>query len=85
MDEPRMVKRQSYIAKDSSVADTLDWCFQKNLDPHAVIFTGGGHMHYESPETDEERERREDFLRQSNERHEKWEREMYEKLKEKYR
>jgi hypothetical protein len=83
-EQPRMVKRSEYLVKGWSMADALDWCFQKGLDPHAVIFTGGGHLHYETPETDEERARRKDFLRQSTERHEKWEREMWETLKVKY-
>jgi hypothetical protein len=79
-----MVKRTDYAAKGFTVADTIDWCMQRGLDPAEVRYSGGGHLYYESPETDEERDRRLEFLAKQEASTEKWERAMLEKLKEKY-
>ena len=80
----RLVKRVEYTIKGHSVADIVDWCVQRGLDPTKVRHSGGGHFEWETLETDEERDRRLKHWREQDERQLKWEREMYAKLKEKY-
>jgi hypothetical protein len=79
----QIMKRSDAIPKNFTAADMVDWCFQRNLDPREVHLTGG-HMFWESVETDEEMERRLKFWKERDDRHEAWERDMLAKLKEKY-
>lgn len=81
-DEARMVRRQANVT-NLSVADLLDWCAQHDLSPEQVEVTGT-HLKWATPETDEERDRREQHQRAAEERTEKWEREALVRLTEKY-
>ena len=83
-EERRMVKRTDYAAKGFSVADTLDWCIQRDLDPLDVRYSGGGHLYYESPETDEERDKRLEWTERQEKSRTEWEIREYARLKEKY-
>ena len=66
-----------------TVQDTVDWCLQRDLDPAKVRFTGG-HLQYESPQTDREAEYAATWERQAAERRERWERETYDRLRAKF-
>lgn len=78
----RLVNRwESYPG--STVTDLLDWLHQRGLSPDEVRVTGG-QLKWQSPETLEETARREEYERDRDARHEKWERETYEKLRAKF-
>lgn len=79
-DEPRILRRIEYIPHDATVAEMVDWCMQRGLDPE-VVKLSGGHVKWESPETDAERARREEYAEKAAARHDQWERETYERLK----
>lgn len=82
MTEPRMLRRIETF-HDLTVSEIVDWCHQRGLNPDDVKLSGG-HLKWESPETEAEATRREEYHRQSMARHEEWERETYERLKEKF-
>jgi hypothetical protein len=79
-----ILKRSDNIPKDFTISDMIDWCVERDLSPMEVRLTGGGHLFWESLETDEEMERRLRFWKERDDRHEQWEREMLAKLKAKY-
>lgn len=77
-----MVKRLEHF-NNLTAQDAVDWCLQRGLDPNAVVLSGG-HFKWESPQTDEELARWEQYGREQAERNERWERETYERLKKKF-
>jgi len=66
-----------------SITDLTDWAHQRGLSPDEVTITGG-HLKWTSPETAEERERREQFEAERDERQLRWERETYDRLRAKF-
>lgn len=68
-----------------TVADLLHWCHEQELDPAAVEVVGGGGITYHRRETAEERDLRLASVARADARHEQWERETYERLREKFR
>ena len=66
-----------------TLREVIDWCIEHGLDIEKVTTTQV-HLKYLSPETDEERERREKFELDHQRRTEAWERETLARLKEKY-
>lgn len=83
MTEDRTIGRMEY-APQGTVTEVVHWLLQHGIDPDQATFTGNVAIKYSSPETDAERERREDFERQRDARHEAWERKEWERLKAKY-
>ena len=80
--EPRIVKRMDNV-RDCTVSELIDWCVERDLSPLDARITAA-HIKWESPETDAERERREEWERQKAESMVRWERAQWEKLREKY-
>jgi hypothetical protein len=66
-----------------TVTDLADWCHQRGLSPDEVTVTGG-HLKWTSPETDEERARRQQFEADRDARLDAWERGEYERLRAKF-
>jgi hypothetical protein len=61
----------------------MDWMISHNLGVGVVQITGT-HLKWESPETDEERKRREEWELRQEARTEEWERQELTRLKAKY-
>lgn len=78
----QIVKRMDSV-RDCTVTELVDWCAQRDLDPSDVTVTST-HLKWEGLETVEERDRRLAFWEAQQARHDKWEREQWERLKEKF-
>jgi hypothetical protein len=76
-----MMKRTDHFA--GTVSELMDWMIGRGLGVDLVMITGT-HLKWESPETDQERERRLDWERQQATRTEEWERQTLARLKLKY-
>ncbi len=81
--DPTIRKQFEAIPRDATLGDLMDWCVQHQVAPHRVVLTGG-HMVIQRPETDAERQIREDFQAERERRTEAWERETYERLRTKF-
>ena len=79
---PEMRERWNQLSK-LTVQELIDWCIERNLSLEQVNITQVG-LKYLSPESDEERERREQFQADHARRTEAWERETLARLKAKY-
>ncbi len=75
--------REHHLVQGMSVADLLDFCNQRELEPEKVKVTGS-HITWDRPETDEERDRRLAAWKRSDERKEEYERKEWQRLREKY-
>src|SRR4051812_18242402 len=69
--------------QDVTLAELLEKYVRAGLDPAAMRITST-HVRYQSPETAEERARLEEWKAKQAERTERWERETYERLREKF-
>jgi len=78
----KMVERFNDV-RDCTVSELVDWCVQRNVNPSEARITSA-HVKWQSPQTDEERERYEKWLAEHEARTEKWERETLQRLQEKY-
>lgn len=83
MDEP-LRKRFESIPRDATLEDLVDWCLQRGLDPSGVVVTGG-HLRWESPLTDDERQARDEYRAKQEQRTLEWELATYERLNEKFK
>lgn len=81
--EGKQLKVRSREVRGISVHEVNTWLEVQGIDPHEITFSGG-HLRWESLETDVEYQQRLDFLEKQRERTEQWERETYERLKEKF-
>ncbi len=82
MTEPRMRNRIE-VVHDLTVSDLVQWCLQRGIDPDTATVTGG-HVRWQSPETDAEREQAERYWAEQQARKDRWERETYERLRAKF-
>jgi hypothetical protein len=62
-----------------TVESLVDWCIQRGLDPSEVTLSAG-HLKWDSPETDAERERREHYAALADQRRIDWENETIARL-----
>ncbi len=66
-----------------TVTDLVTWCLQHDVDPDTATITGG-HVRWQSPETEAEREQRLAYWAGVDARKERWERDTYARLREKF-
>lgn len=77
-------KRFESIPRDATLEDLVDWVLQRGLRPSDVVVTGG-HMRWQTIETDEEQLERERYQADRDRRTLEWERATYERLNEKFK
>jgi hypothetical protein len=76
-----MRHRVEHVPSEATLADVLRvYVTDRGLDPAEVV-VGGGHARFDTPETDVERERREEHERAAAERKDAWEREAYARIR----
>ena len=78
-----VVQRNEHM-NGQTVGALFDWCTENELDPGAITIIGNFTLRWESPATDEEIAKRDDWARQADERREAWEVETLARLKAKY-
>lgn len=82
-DDNPLVTRQENV-RDHTVAELVDWCVQRNLDPANVKALGNTPLTWTEPRTQEEVDRLAKFQADRAARTEAWERETLARLREKY-
>jgi S-adenosylmethionine:diacylglycerol 3-amino-3-carboxypropyl transferase len=81
-DGHRLLERVEWV-RDVTVDQLVSWCIQRDLDPSVVSITSS-HLKFVTPETADEKKRREEWEYQTGQRTEKWERETLARLTAKY-
>jgi hypothetical protein len=79
-----LLKRSAVLPRAIPASEVPAWVAQAVGDGREALLSAGANLEWYSPETDEERERREAHERASAERTERWEREVYARLRAKF-